>query len=45
MRSHNYAERDRPGKVSFYVLLWKRQGITVELFDDPFRHGNILCFS
>ncbi|MCW5316081.1 DUF1857 family protein [Nostoc sp. KVJ3] len=37
----NYAIRDRGGKVAFYVLLWKRKGISLELFDDYWRnvHG------
>lgn len=37
----NYAIRDQSGKVAFYVLLWKRKGISLELFDDYWRnvHG------
>ncbi|MEH2404897.1 EthD domain-containing protein [Nostoc sp.] len=37
----NYAIRDRGGKVAFYVFLWKRKGISLELFDDYWRnvHG------
>ncbi|BAZ70763.1 ethyl tert-butyl ether degradation EthD (plasmid) [Fischerella sp. NIES-4106] len=39
----NYAERDRNGKVVFYVLLWKRKSITLEMFDDYWRnvHGPV----
>jgi len=39
----NYAERDQQGKVTFYVLLWKRKGISLELFDDYWRnvHGPV----
>jgi EthD domain len=35
--------RDQKGKVSFYVLLWKRQGISLDLFDDYWRdvHGPV----
>ncbi|WP_292766787.1 AtaL-like protein [Nostoc sp. NOS(2021)] len=37
----NYAIRDQSGQVAFYVLLWKRKGISLELFDDYWRnvHG------
>ena len=43
MRTANYAYRDRDGKAVFYVLLWKRQGISLELFDDYWRnvHGPV----
>lgn len=43
MRTANYAYRDRDGKAAFYVLLWKRQGISLELFDDYWRnvHGPV----
>jgi hypothetical protein len=43
MRTSNYASRDRQGQVAFYVLLWKRKGITLELFDDYWRnvHGPV----
>lgn len=39
----NYAERDQEGKVSFYVLLWKRNGITSELFEEYWHnvHGPV----
>ncbi|BAT56906.1 ethyl tert-butyl ether degradation EthD (plasmid) [Nostoc sp. NIES-3756] len=37
----DYATRDRQGKIAFYVLLWKRKGISVELFQQYWRnvHG------
>ena len=43
MRTSNYAARDQEGKVTFYVLLWKRSGISPELFDDYWRnvHGPV----
>ncbi|GAX38302.1 EthD domain-containing protein [Nodularia sp. NIES-3585] len=43
MKNVNYASRDRNGKVAFYVLLWKRKGITLTLFDDYWRnvHGPV----
>lgn len=43
MRRIDYAERDREGKAVFYVPLWKRKGITLELFDDYWRnvHGPV----
>jgi len=43
MRTANYADRDLEGKVVFYVPLWKRKGITLELFDDYWRnvHGPV----
>ena len=43
MRTANYAKRDADGKVVFYVLLWKRNGISMELFDDYWRnvHGPV----
>ncbi|WP_414564787.1 MULTISPECIES: EthD domain-containing protein [unclassified Anabaena] len=39
----NYASRDRYGKLAFYVLLWKRKGISLSLFDDYWRnvHGPV----
>ncbi|MTJ46745.1 EthD domain-containing protein [Dolichospermum sp. UHCC 0259] len=39
----DYSARDQQGKVAFYVLLWKRQGIPLELFDDYWRdvHGPV----
>ncbi|MEH1860998.1 MAG: EthD domain-containing protein [Nostoc sp.] len=39
----DYSIRDQKGKVAFYVLLWKRKGISLELFDDYWRdvHGPV----
>ena len=39
----DYAIRDRDASVTFYVLLWKRHGITREMFDDYWRdvHGPV----
>jgi hypothetical protein len=39
----DYATRDQKGKVAFYVLLWKREGISLELFDEYWRdvHGPV----
>ena len=39
----NYAQRDQEGRVVFYVLLWKRRGISLQLFDDYWRnvHGPV----
>jgi catechol 2,3-dioxygenase-like lactoylglutathione lyase family enzyme/limonene-1,2-epoxide hydrolase len=39
----DYSARDQKGKVAFYVLLWKRQGIRLELFDDYWKdvHGPV----
>lgn len=39
----NYGERDKDGRVVFYVLLWKRKGISLQLFDDYWRnvHGPV----
>lgn len=43
MRRADYSVRDAEGKVVFYVLLWKRKGITLSLFDDYWRnvHGPV----
>jgi hypothetical protein len=43
MRADNYSARDAEGKVVFYVLLWKRKGISLQLFDDYWRnvHGPV----
>ncbi len=43
MTTPNYAERDKLGQVTFYVPLWKRKGISLELFDDYWRnvHGPV----
>ena len=32
IKQEDYAQRDRSGKIAFYVLLWKRKGIDRELF-------------
>lgn len=39
----DYSTRDRKGNVAFYVLLWKRKGITLELFDNYWKdvHGPV----
>ena len=39
----DYSVRDKEGKVGFYVLLWKRKGITLELFDNYWKdvHGPV----
>jgi hypothetical protein len=39
----DYSARDDQGKVTFYVLLWKRKGITLENFDNYWRdvHGPV----
>ena len=39
----DYAARDAAGRVAFYVLLWKRKGITLDGFDDYWRdvHGPV----
>lgn len=43
MRTANYAQRDQTAQVVFYVPLWKRKGISLELFDDYWRnvHGPV----
>ncbi|WP_341529585.1 EthD domain-containing protein [Nostoc sp. UHCC 0302] len=43
IRKADYSIRDQKGKVAFYVLLWKRKGISLELFDDYWRdvHGPV----
>jgi hypothetical protein len=39
----NYSARDNDARVTFYVLLWKRNGIALEMFDDYWRdvHGPV----
>ncbi|MCB0163513.1 MAG: cupin domain-containing protein [Anaerolineae bacterium] len=39
----DYSARDNEARVTFYVLLWKRKGITLEAFDDYWRdvHGPV----
>ncbi|MGF2039718.1 MAG: nuclear transport factor 2 family protein [Nostoc sp. CmiVER01] len=41
MRKTDYATRDRQSQLTFYALLWKRKGISLELFDEYWRnvHG------
>jgi hypothetical protein len=43
MRTSDFSKRDQAGSVVFYVLLWKRRGISLELFDDYWRnvHGPV----
>lgn len=43
MRKYNYAKRDEKGRVAFYVPLWKRNSITLQMFDDYWRnvHGPV----
>ncbi|MBE9001371.1 EthD domain-containing protein [Nostoc sp. LEGE 12447] len=43
MRTANYAQQDQAAQVVFYVALWKRKGISLELFDDYWRnvHGPV----
>src|SRR5436305_8057917 len=43
MRTGDFSFRDRDAAVAFYVLLWKRKGISLELFDDYWRnvHGPV----
>jgi alkylhydroperoxidase/carboxymuconolactone decarboxylase family protein YurZ/catechol 2,3-dioxygenase-like lactoylglutathione lyase family enzyme len=39
----DYAARDHKGKVAFYVLLWKRDAISLQLFDNYWKdvHGPV----
>ena len=43
MRTANIAARDHEGQVVFYVLLWKRRGMPLDLYDDYWRnvHGPV----
>jgi EthD domain len=43
LRTADFSARDTEGKVTFYVPLWKRKGISQELFDDYWRnvHGPV----
>jgi alkylhydroperoxidase/carboxymuconolactone decarboxylase family protein YurZ len=43
MNRRDYSARDEQAKLVFYVLLWKRQGISLELFDNYWRdvHGPV----
>ncbi len=40
---NDYSSRDKNAKVTFYVLLWKRNGITMDDFDNYWRdvHGPV----
>jgi hypothetical protein len=39
----DHSDRDRTGQVAFYVLLWKKNGISLDLFDDYWKdvHGPV----
>jgi EthD domain len=43
MSTTDFSARDRAGTVAFYVLLWKRGGLSLQLFDDYWRdvHGPV----
>ncbi|HHP7230947.1 MAG TPA: EthD domain-containing protein [Xenococcaceae cyanobacterium] len=43
IKNTNYVMRDRHAAVTFYVLLWKRKGIELDVFDDYWRnvHGPV----
>jgi hypothetical protein len=43
MRTGDFSSRDKDGMVAFYVLLWKRKAISLDLFDDYWRnvHGPV----
>ncbi len=43
MRTANYTGRDSEAKAVFFVPLWKRKGIPIDLFDDYWRnvHGPV----
>src|ERR1035441_6032962 len=43
MITSDYSARDAAGSVVFYVLLWKRGGVALDLFDDYWRnvHGPV----
>jgi EthD domain-containing protein len=43
MRKTDHASRDQNGRATFYVLLWKRSGISQQLFGDYWRnvHGPV----
>jgi hypothetical protein len=42
-KTGDFSSRDRDGVAAFYVLLWKRKSISLELFDDYWRnvHGPV----
>jgi EthD domain len=43
MKASDFSARDASANVVFYVLLWKRRGISLDLFDDYWRnvHGPV----
>jgi hypothetical protein len=43
MNRADFSGRDQAGTVAFYVLLWKRKGLSLQLFDDYWRdvHGPV----
>lgn len=43
MSKIDVSDRDRSGRVAFYVLLWRRRGISQRMFDDYWRnvHGPV----
>lgn len=43
LRTTDFSERDQGGKVVFFVPLWKRKGLDLDLFDDYWRdvHGPV----
>lgn len=43
MTNLDYAKRDQLGEVAFYVLLWKKKGMDLELFDNYWKdvHGPV----
>ena len=43
IRKADYASRNQKGKLVFYVLLWKKKGIKLQLFDDYWKnvHGPV----
>ncbi len=43
IRKVDYAIRDQKGKAVFYVLLWKKKGIALDIFDNYWRnvHGPV----
>jgi EthD domain len=43
MNRADFSGRDEAGTVAFYVLLWKRKGLSLQLFDDYWRdvHGPV----
>ncbi len=43
MKTVDFSDRDQPGQVAFFVLLWKRKGLDLTLFDNYWRdvHGPV----